>query len=86
MGKLFLKGRLLNENGGKHSFEFKYRLDKNLGSRLRVTMHILKDPAKVNWEKAYNIFENLRKHYNVNINGKKNFEERKRKGLHMDLN
>jgi len=63
------------------------RLDKNLGSRLRVTMHIPKDPAKVNWEKAYNIFENLRKRYKVKMNGKKNFEERKKlTGLQMDLN
>ena len=50
-------------------------------------MHIPKDPAKVKWEKAYNIFENLRKRYNVNINGKKNFDKRRKlKGLPMDLN
>ena len=61
------------------------RLYKNQGSRLRVTKHIPKGPTKVNWEKAYNIFENLRMSYNVNMNGKKNFEERK-KPLQMDLN
>ena len=63
------------------------RLDKNLGSRLRVTMHIPKDPAKINWEKAFETFESVRKRYNINLSkpGKK-FEERKKlKGLQMDL-
>ena len=29
------------------------RLNKNLGARLKVTMHLPKDPAKIDWKKAY---------------------------------
>ena len=50
------------------------RLDKNLGTRLRITMHLPKDPAKVNWEEAYEIFEAQRKRYDIDLSkGNKNF-------------
>ena len=63
------------------------RLDKNLCNKLRVTMHIRKDPAKIDWNEAFEIFEKLRKRYNIDRSkAKKNFEERKKlKGLQMDL-
>ena len=36
------------------------RLDKNLGCRLRVTMHIPKDSAKMNGEEARETLESVR--------------------------
>ena len=62
------------------------RLDKNLCNKLRVTMHIPKDPAKIVWNEAFEFFEKLRKRYNIDLSkDNKNFEERKKlNGLQMD--
>ena len=43
------------------------RLDKNLCNKLRVTMQIPKDPAKIDWNEAFEIFEKLRKRYNIDL-------------------
>ena len=50
-------------------------------------MHIRKDPAKIDWNEAFEIFEKLRKRYNIDLSkDNKNFEERKKlKGLQLDL-
>ena len=62
-------------------------LDKNLGSRLRVVMHLPKDPEKVNWDEAFEIFEKQKNRYKIDLEkGNHNFVERKKiKGLQMDL-
>ena len=62
-------------------------LDKTLGTRLRITMHLLKDPAKVSTEEAYEIFEAQKKRYNIDLsNGNRNFQDYKKlQGLHFDL-
>ena len=62
-------------------------LDKKLCNKLRVTMYIPKDPAKIDCNDAFEIFKKLRKRYNIDLSkDNKNFEERKKlQGLQMDL-
>ena len=71
----------------RHQTKLANRLDKNLGTRLKVSMHIPKDPAKINWEMAFETFESVINRCKINLpKPGKNFEERKKlKGLQMDL-
>ena len=61
--------------------------DKNLGARLRVTMHLPKDPAKIDWKKAFKIWEGLKARYETDLSKiNKNFADRKKLcGLQIDL-